>query len=98
MVLSVRPADRVLSLKQVPSDVESGEIEFQTFADGRVGFWIGGEHVLVTSGSSRPVVASQVLLWVTDDVEFRLETALSLPEVMALAEQIRDGTDLLASG
>lgn len=98
VVLSVRPADRVLSLKQVFADDEFGEVQFPTFADGRVGFWIGGQHVLVTSGSSRPVAANQVLLWVVDDVEFRLETALALPEVMVLAEQVRNGTDLLPPG
>ncbi|MGI9608897.1 MAG: hypothetical protein ACR2NL_01245 [Acidimicrobiia bacterium] len=97
-VLSVRPADRVLSAKLIASDVAFGPVEIAGLGDGTLAFWIGGEHVLLQAGSSRPVTANQVLLWVSDGVEFRLETALQLHEVSALASEIEKGTDLLTPG
>lgn len=97
-VLSVRPADRVLSAKVIANDVEFGPVELASLSGDTIAFWINGQHVLVQTGSSRRVSANQVLLWVADGVEIRLETSLELPEVVRLAQEIVEGTELLAPG
>jgi hypothetical protein len=93
IVLSVRQADRVLSFKLAGADVEVVNL-----ADGTLALWVGGVHPLVQEGSSRPIAANQVLLWASEGLEYRLESALQKEDVVALADHVEEGTDLLAPG
>lgn len=51
------------------------------------GLWIAGPHVLIPP-SGDPESVGNVLLWVVDGIEFRLESALPLPAAAAIAESV----------
>lgn len=101
LVLSVRPDDGELfsAVKSVSQDV-GVELVLVEVGDGAPvpGLWIGDTHELIAGSSSPPVVAERVLLWVADEIEYRLETALGLAEALDLASSIQGGTNLLPPG
>lgn len=101
LVLSVRPGNEGLfsDVKSVGQDVDVDFVLVEVGDESPVtGLWIGGTHELVAGPSSPSVVAERVLLWVADDIEYRLETGLSLAEALDLASSIQGGTDLLPAG
>lgn len=101
VVLSVRPGDGDLfsDVKSVGQDVDVEFVIVEVGDEATVlGLWIGGTHELIAGSSAPPVVAERVLLWVADAIEYRLETDLSLAEVLDLAASIQGGTDLLPPG
>lgn len=87
-----------LVLMELRSDVELVLKDVNRFDDlrevrvsGRRAFWIHAPHDLIvrTEGGPRTfAIDANVLIWVRDDVTLRLETSLSLPDAIALAETI----------
>lgn len=106
--LSVRstfePAWSVKSLAS-EEDVEFLTVNVAT-SDGlsrpEPGVWISAPHRLTypVDGLDLELTidAGPVLLWVHDDIEFRLEGAVDKTEAATLAEQTVPGTDLLPAG
>lgn len=94
-VLSIRPADRELATKLVAADVAVEFVDLQLDGRSTTGLWIGGTHELVASGAERPVTAEKVLLWVDGGLEYRLELDGTRQEAIALAENVKGGTELL---
>lgn len=106
--LSVRstfkPAWSVKSLAS-ESDVEFLTVEVPV-ADGLTrpepGVWISAPHKLTypVDGLDLELTidSGPVLLWVHDDIEFRLEGAGDKAEALTLAAQTRPGTELLPAG
>ena len=70
-----------------------GSTLFRTVrVSGNDGYWISGPHDLVLrtpQGERRFLVQGNVLLWQEGDTTFRLETALSEADAIALAETVR---------
>ncbi|NOX29492.1 MAG: hypothetical protein GXP35_05510 [Actinobacteria bacterium] len=98
VVLSVRSIDGEVDLKQPSVDVgaEIGSINVDEVLVA--GLWIDGTHEFLAAGSSSPVLAEKVLIWVVEGVQYRLETNLDLAEALAVAEMVHGGTELLPSG
>jgi len=57
--------------------------------------WIGGTHEFVADSAASPVLAERVLVWEVDGVQYRLESSMELGQVLVLAADVREGTDLL---
>lgn len=88
LVLAQFPGDREYAYKQVASAAAVREVRV---GDGR-GFWVDGEHELLietAGGEQRFLVRGNVLVWGSgDDLVLRMETGLSLPDAVALAETL----------
>lgn len=68
------------------------QVEFVEI-NGAAGYWIRGPHTVTYPFSRVPDGAptravENVLAWEADSVTFRLETALTLPEALAIAESV----------
>lgn len=103
LVLSVRlVAEAGLAIKSVVGDVGVDLVTVDGPSGPIAGLWISGTHDLIAAGRDRPVVAERVLLWEAAGIEYRLESALPLPEMLELAASVEtsteDGTSLLPPG
>ena len=78
--------DPGLALKQAGPGAMVQSVEVGTSR----GFWISGDH-LRTAADGRSAVAANVLLWIDDGVEFRLETAANLFASLELARMVAAG-------
>jgi hypothetical protein len=57
--------------------------------NGAPGYFIAGRHGVTLPNELRPRLAGNTLVWVRDDVSYRLETALGLRGALALARSVR---------
>jgi hypothetical protein len=72
--------------KDAPTVIE------ETVVNGKPALWLEGEHLLALRNgnfSPRRLVEGHVLLWVEDDITYRLETDLTLEEAVRVAESVR---------
>ena len=64
----------------------------ETTVHGQPALWVEGPHFLQLEGQrydERRLVDGNVLIWTEGDLTYRLETALSLPEAIRIAESLR---------
>lgn len=64
----------------------------ETTVNGKPALWLEGEHLLTLRNgnfSPRRLVDGHVLLWVEDEITYRLETDLTLEEAVRVAESVR---------
>lgn len=64
----------------------------ETMVHGQPALWVEGSHFLQLEGQrydERRLVDGNVLIWTEENLTYRLETALSLPEAIRVAESLR---------
>lgn len=98
LILSVRSVDGPLDLKRLSSDESLQMVTLDLDGGSAVGMWIASDHQYLAAADDRPTNAEQVLIWVVDDVQYRLEAELPRARMIELAEQTTHGTDLLQPG
>ncbi len=97
-VLSVRTIDGAVDAKALLSDELIESVVVVVDGTEASGLWIGAEHEYLSADAVGPALAQQVLIWLADGVQFRLEADLPLVEMIRLAEAVSGGTDLLQPG
>ena len=85
------PEDPGMMLKTV--GLSTGTVT-ETFVDGDRAFWVeGASELTIYEGQSTETRPSgNVLIWQTDGIGFRLESALNMDEAIAIAESLEPAT------
>jgi hypothetical protein len=85
-----------LSLHQLGPGTFAGKgapsLIVETSVNGKPALWLEGEHLLTLRNGNfgpRRLVDGQVLIWVEDEITYRLETDLMLEEAVRVAESVR---------
>ena len=63
-----------------------------TLVNGRPALWASGPYLMVLRNGDlemRRLIQGQVLIWVVDDITYRLETDLEMEEAVRIAESLR---------
>ncbi len=90
IITQFRTAGEV-AIKQLSGDARFREV---TIAGELRGFWIEGSHTIAFFGADDTVLedsarlVGNTLLWQDDELTFRIESALPLSEVLAIAQSI----------
>lgn len=98
IILYIRPVEGPAEGKNVVQGIVFETVPIDTPGGAVPGLWIDDEHLSTRAGSEQPVVADRVLLWVVDDIQYRLEADVGLPAMVEIAESFEGGTELLPPG